>query len=473
MIGGGFAGSEAAWAAAQRGSQVTLYEMRPVRGTPVHRTGDLAELVCSNSFKSALLTNASGVLKEEMVRLGSLILPIAERHRLPAGEALAVDREPFAREVTAAVEAHPGITVVRQEVERLPDDRPLVIATGPLTSDALAAEIARLTGGESLSFYDAVAPTLTYESLDMTRVFRASRRGKSLGAGPEAAPSGPQASEPEDGREACGSGAEEGDYINCPFTKDEYLAFWEALRSAELAPLHDFEQADAPQKTVFFEMCVPIEELARRGPRTLAFGPMKPIGLVDPRTGRRPYAVAQLRQENRDATLWSLVGFQTRLKWGEQKRILRMVPGLENAEFIRYGVMHRNTYVNAPKLLDLACQLRAHPGVYLAGQITGVEGYLESAAIGIVAGLNAHRTVVGLPAAVPPRESVLGSLCHYLVESDPRHFAPMNSNWGIVPELPGPVIRDKREKARLKSARALTAFDAFAAELCDCRAARG
>lgn len=438
VIGGGFAGVEAAWAAAQRGSRITLYEMRPVKGTPVHHTGDLAELVCSNSFKSALLTNASGVLKEEMRRLGSLILPIAARHSVPAGEALAVDREPFAREVTEAIEAHPNITVVRQEVTALPENRPLILATGPLTSDALAAEIARLTGGDSLSFYDAVAPTLTYDSLDLTKVFRASRRGK--------------------GKE---DESESADYLNCPLDKDEYLAFWQALVEAEKAPLHGFELEAAPGKMVFFEMCVPIEELARRGPRTLAFGPMKPIGLVDPRTGRRPYAVVQLRQENKEGTLWGLVGFQTRLKWGEQKRLLRMIPGLENAEFIRYGVMHRNTYVNAPRLLDLTCQLREHPGVFLAGQMTGVEGYLESAAIGMVAGLNAHRQAQNLPPAVPPRDSVLGSLCYYLVETDPKHFAPMNSNWGIVPELPPPPIRDKREKARRKAERALTAFDDF------------
>jgi methylenetetrahydrofolate--tRNA-(uracil-5-)-methyltransferase len=469
IVGGGFAGTEAAWAAAQRGSRVTLYEMRPVKSTPVHHTGDLAELVCSNSFKSALLTNASGVLKEEMRRLGSLILPIAERHRVPAGEALAVDREPFAREVTAAIESHPNIAIVRQEVAALPDARPLILATGPLTSDALAEAIAHLTGGDTLSFYDAVAPTVTYDSLDLTKVFRASRRGKSAGFGVRVSgvgetheePSLPEQREPEPRTPIPDTPDESADYLNCPFTKEEYLAFWEELTKAELAPLHDFEQGDAPQKMVFFEMCVPIEELARRGPKTLAFGPMKPIGLTDPRTGRRPWAVVQLRQENREGTLWGLVGFQTRLKWGEQKRVLKMIPGLENAEFIRYGVMHRNTYVNAPRLLDLTCQLREHPGLFLAGQMTGVEGYLESAAIGMVAGLNAHRQLRGLPPAVPPRETVLGSLCHYLVETDPKHFAPMNSNWGVVPELPGPPVRDKREKARRKAERALTAFDAF------------
>jgi methylenetetrahydrofolate--tRNA-(uracil-5-)-methyltransferase len=464
IVGGGFAGVEAAWAAAQRGAQVTLYEMRPTRKTPVHQTGDLAELVCSNSFKSNLLTNASGVLKEEMRRLGSLILPIAARNSVPAGEALAVDREPFAHEVTCAIEAHPNITVIREEVTQLPASRPLILATGPLTSDALAAEIARLTGGESLSFYDAVAPTVTYDSLDLNRVFRASRRGKGAGdAGKEEiAQRFGLSQKVEEGAAGCGGApVESADYLNCPFEKDEYLAFWQALTEAEKAPLHDFEEGDSAAKMVFFEMCVPIEELARRGPKTLAYGPMKPIGLVDPRTGRRPYAVVQLRQENREGTLWGLVGFQTRLKWGEQRRLLKMIPGLENAEFIRYGVMHRNTYVNAPRLLDLTCQLRAHPGIYLAGQMTGVEGYLESAAIGMLAGLNAGRQQRGQPPASPPRETVLGSLCHYLVESDPKHFAPMNSNWGIVPELPGPLLRDKREKARRKSERALSAFDAF------------
>ena len=492
VVGGGFAGVEAAWACAQRGSKVTLYEMRPVRNTPVHQTGDLAELVCSNSFKSNLLTNASGVLKEEMRRLGSLILPIAHEYRVPAGEALAVDREPFARAITQALEAHPNITIIREEVTVLPTMRPLILATGPLTSDALAAEIAGLTGGDSLSFYDAVAPTVTYDSLDLSKVFRASRRGKGMGQEGERGRGGdketrrqgdeetaeqggvfssspPLPLSPSDEVIGCGGAPQDNaDYLNCPFTKDEYMAFWQALNDAEKAPVHSFEEDDATQnnaKMVFFEMCVPVEELARRGPRTLAFGPMKPVGLTDPRTGRWPHAVVQLRQENKEGTLWGLVGFQTRLKWGEQRRILKMIPGLENAEFVRLGVMHRNTYINAPRLLDLTCQLREHPGIFLAGQMTGVEGYLESAAIGMIAGLNAHRLAVGLPVAVPPPTSVLGSLCHYLVESDPKHFAPMNSNWGVVPELPGPMIRDKREKARLKGERALADFDAFLATL--------
>ena len=324
-----------------------------------------------------------------------------------------------------------------------------------------------MTGNESLSFFDAVAPTLTYDSLDLSKVFRASRRGKGDGTQTKSAEAieadTPEAQTP--GEEAAPPLPESADYLNCPFEKDEYLAFWEAITKAELTPLHEFEEGEGAAKMVFFEMCVPIEELARRGPKTLAFGPMKPIGLIDPRTGRRPYACVQLRQENKEGTLWGLVGFQTRLKWGEQKRILHMIPGLENAEFVRYGVMHRNTYVNAPRLLDLTCQLREHPGIYLAGQMTGVEGYLESAAIGMMTGLSAHRQANGLPPVVPARETVLGSLCHYLVESDPKHFSPMNSNWGVVPELEGPVIRDKREKARLKGLRALAVFDAFLAAL--------
>ena len=441
VIGGGFAGVEAAWAAAERGCDVTLREMRPLRTTAVHQTGDLAELVCSNSFKSALLTNASGVMKEEMRRLGSVLLPIADRYRVPAGEALAVDREPFARAVTEAIEAHPAIRVVRGEVTALPDDRPLIVATGPLTTDLLAAALRELTGQEALHFFDAVAPTVTLDSLDLSRVYRASRRGRSS---------------PVSGIAA----AADGDYLNCPLDRDEFEAFHAALLTAETAPSHNPEDDGTP----YFEMCLPVEELARRGPRTLAFGPMKPIGLTDPHTGRRPWAVVQLRQENRDGTLWGLVGFQTRLKWGDQRRVFRMIPGLENAEFVRYGVMHRNTYVNAPLLLDLNAQLRAHPGTYLAGQITGVEGYLESAAIGIVAGIAAARAATGLPAVPLPRETVIGSLCHYLVETDPRRFAPMNTNMGILPELAEPC-RDKREKARRKAERALAAVDAFAAQI--------
>jgi methylenetetrahydrofolate--tRNA-(uracil-5-)-methyltransferase len=452
VIGGGFAGVEAAWAAAQRGSKVTLYEMRPKRTTSVHRTGDLAELVCSNSFKSNLLTNAAGVLKEEMRRLGSLILPIAAKHAVPAGEALAVDREPFSREVTETLAAHPNITVVRDEVCEVPPVRPLVIATGPLTSESLSESLKAFTG-DSLYFYDAVAPTVTIDSLDMTRVFRASRRGRGGGMETEQVVG-------DDNPKSEIRNPKSEDYLNCPFNKEEYEAFWEELAKAEAAIPHNPDE----EKMIFFEMCTPVEELARRGPRTLAFGPMKPVGLTDPRTGRRPWAVVQLRQENKDGTLWGLVGFQTRLKWGEQKRILHMIPGLENAEFVRFGVIHRNTYVNAPTLLGLDMELREHPGLFLAGQMTGVEGYLESAAIGMVAGLNAHRKSAGLPAAIPPRETALGSLCYYLTETDPKRFSPMNANFGIMPELPEP-IRDKREKARRKGEIALAAFDRFVESL--------
>jgi len=450
IVGGGFAGVEAAWAAATRGSRVTLYEMRPKRMTAVHRTGDLAELVCSNSFKSNLLTNASGVLKEEMRRLGSLVLSIAEKHRVPAGEALAVDREPFAREVTETLESHPNVTVIRDEVCAVPDTRPLILATGPLTSESLAGSLGELTGGESLYFYDAVAPTVTLDSLDMSRVFRASRRGRGSGLGGDDSLT--------QRRQDATTQSE--DYLNCPMTKEEYLAFWRELVHAQIASAHNPED----ERIVYFEMCVPVEELARRGERTLVYGPMKPIGLTDPRTGRRPYAVVQLRQENREGTLWGLVGFQTRLKWGEQRRVFRLIPGLENADFVRFGVMHRNTYVNAPRLLELTMQLREHPGLFLAGQMTGVEGYLESAAIGMVAGLNAHRLIAGLPPAILPREMALGSLCHYLVETDPKRFAPMNANFGVMPELPEP-IRDKREKARRKAERALEATDRFVKSL--------
>ena len=464
VIGGGFAGVEAAWAAASRGSKVTLYEMRPRKMTAVHKTGDLAELVCSNSFKSNLLTNASGVLKEEMRRLGSVILPIAEKHRVPAGEALAVDREPFAREVTETVASHPNITVVQEEVCELPDSRPLIIATGPLTSDCLAARIRDLAG-DSLYFYDAVAPTVTLDSLDMSKIYRASRRGKSdraVSGGVEEKRSGGEEETDSTASSVCSNAAgdSEGDYLNCPFTKEEYQAFHRELLAAEISVPHNPED----EKIIYFEMCMPVEEMARRGERTLAFGPMKPIGLVDPRTGKRPWAVVQLRQENKEGTLWGLVGFQSRLKWGEQKRIFRMIPGLENAEFIRYGVMHRNTYVNAPETLDLTAQLRNHPGIYLAGQITGVEGYLESAAIGIFAGLNAHRRSRGLSPAILPRETALGSLCHYLVETDPKRFGPMNANFGIMPELPY-IIKDKREKARRKAEIALAAVDRYIASI--------
>lgn len=431
VVGGGLAGTEAAWAAATRGASVLLVEMRPARMTPAHRTGYLAELVCSNSLKSNRLSNAAGLLKEEMRRLGSLLLDKAVRHAVPAGEALAVDVEEFARDVTDAVRSHPAIQVVAQEAEGVPTERPCVVATGPLTSDNLAQSLCSLLGSEMLAFYDAVAPTVTADSINKEVVFRASRRGRS-------------------------ESGSEGDYLNCPMTEAEYRAFWEALVTAEQARPHLPDE----DKTPFFEACIPVEELARRGYRTLAYGPMRPIGLRDPRTGRRPYAVVQLRQENRSGTLWSLVGFQTRLAWGDQKRVFRMIPGLEQAEFVRFGVMHRNTYVNSPRALRTTLETAKESRLFLAGQIVGVEGYMESAATGILAGINAVRILQGLPATVPPAETMLGGLCRYITEADPNHFAPMNANHGLLPPLPT-RIPDRQARGLAYAQRALEALDAW------------
>lgn len=433
VIGAGMAGSEAAWQAANRGAKVRLIEMRPVKMTPAHQTDRAAEIVCSNSFKSNLLTNASGVLKEEMRRLGSVIVGCADATAVPAGEALAVDREAFSEHVTERLAAHPNITLVREEAAEIPNDGPVIIASGPLTSDALAAKIGDLTGRYDLYFYDAVAPIVDASTIDYEKVFRASRYGKN----------------------SEGTGEDDAAYLNCPFEKDEYLAFHAELVKAEKAPMHDFEDVK------YFEACLPVEELAARGPKTLAFGPLKPVGLTDPRTGRRPYAVIQLRQENAAATLYNLVGFQTRLKWGEQRRIFRMIPGLENAEFVRLGVMHRNTYIHSPSLLDGTLQLRKEPRLFFAGQIVGVEGYLESAAMGLVAGINAARLVHGTDPVVFPEETILGSLLKYVSAYEGKAFAPMNSCWGLLPPLEGPRIRDKRERGGQMSTRALASFDSF------------
>lgn len=435
VVGGGLAGAESAWAAASRGAQVLLYEMRPGRMTPAHRTDLLAELVCSNSFKSALLSNASGLLKEEMRRLGSLLLRAAQAASVPAGEALAVDPVAFAQEVTERVHSHPEITVVREEVTEVPDESITIIATGPLTSDSLARSLQEIAGAAALSFYDAVAPTVTYDSLDHSKVYRASRRGRALHAAAE---------EP----------VEPGDYLNCPMTAEEYARFYEALVEAEQAIPHLPEESTTP----FFEGCMPIEELARRGPRTLLFGPLRPVGLVDPRTGKRPFAVVQLRQENRAGTLWGLVGFQTRLKWPDQKKVFRLIPGLENAEFVRYGVMHRNTYLNSPTVLHPTLQLRSRPAVFVAGQLTGVEGYMESAATGILAGINAVRMTTGRPPVVPPAETVLGSLVRYITEADPAHFAPMNANHGLLPPLDR-RIRNRQERGMAYAERSLAMLE--------------
>ena len=422
IIGGGLAGAEAAWHAARAGVSVRLYEMRPAKQTPIHRTGLLAELVCSNSLKSNFLTSASGLLKEEMRLLGSVVVACADENRVPAGEALAVDRERFAECVTARVTGLPNVTVIREEVGEIPKDGIAIIASGPLTSDALAKSIGDLTGLEYLYFYDAVATTVTADSIDCDKVFRASRYGKGEAA-----------------------------YLNCPMNEEEYNAFREALVSAERAPLAEFEDAK------FFEGCLPVEELASRGRETLAFGPMKPVGLVDPRTGRRPYAVVQLRRENVEGTLWGMVGFQTRLRWGEQQRVFRMIPGLERAEFARFGVMHRNTYIESPKLLLPTMQIRERPNIFFAGQITGVEGYVESAAMGIIAGINAARLIKGQDLIIFPRESMMGSLADYISSPQTTDFQPMNANFGVLPK-PAERIRNKRERQKHQVERALEAI---------------
>jgi len=435
VIGGGLAGSEASWQAAEQGATVVLHEMRPVRLTEVHKTDRLAELVCSNSFRGDKLDNAVGLLKEEMRRLGSLVMRAADANRVPAGAALAVDRERFAQAVTDAVSRHPRITIVREEVARVPSDPsmfPLVIATGPLTSDALSQDVAALVGGDHLYFYDAVSPIVLADSIDYDVVFRASRWGRSLRGAAE--PEGP----------ACGVDDGEGDYLNCPLTREQYEAFYAALTSAESATVHDFE------KETFFEGCLPIEVMAHRGADTLRFGPMKPVGLVDPRTGRTPYAVVQLRQDNIAGDHYSLVGFQTQLKWGEQARVLKMIPGLERAEFVRFGIVHRNTYINGPTVLRPTWQVKSRDDLFFAGQISGVEGYVESAASGLIAGLNAAAVARGEAARVPPRETAIGALAHYVSHADPRHYQPSNITFGIMP--PPDVAGGRSRKADRKAA---------------------
>ncbi len=425
IIGGGLAGSEAAWQAANAGARVRLCEMRGVVKTPVHQTDRLAELVCSNSLKSNSITNAAGLLKEEMRRLGSLVVAAADAASVPAGDALAVDRDLFAGYITCKLEGHSNITIAREEVPRIDEARLHIIATGPLTSDALAQDVGRLTGTEQLAFYDAVAPTIDANTINRDKVFAASRYDKGDPA-----------------------------YLNCPFTKDEYDVFYDALMHAELAPIAEHEG-----KIPYFESCMPIEAMAARGPKTLCFGPMKPVGLNDPHTGRRPWAVVQLRQENRAATLYSMVGFQTRMKWGDQKRVLRLIPGLEEAEFVRFGVIHRNTYIQSPQVLADTLQMKQFPNVFFAGQITGVEGYVESAATGILAGRNAARHGLGQPLVTLPAETMLGALVDYVAHYDGKDFQPMNSNWGIVPPLPE-RIRDKKLKGQLLADRALASLAA-------------
>jgi methylenetetrahydrofolate--tRNA-(uracil-5-)-methyltransferase len=450
VVGGGLAGSEAAWQIAGRGVRVELSEMRPVRPTAVHRTDRLAELVCSNSFRGDKLDNAVGLLKEEMRRLGSVVMRAADATRVPAGAALAVDRDLFSAAVTEAVRTHPLITISREEVSSIPSgDTPAILATGPLTSDALSAEIARFVGRDHLYFYDAISPIVLAESIDRTRVFRGSRWGRSL--------RGPAATEEPDGP-SCATDDGEGDYLNCPMTREEYDRFYDALAGAESATVHDFDRER------FFEGCLPIEVMAHRGRDTLRFGPMKPVGLSDPRSKIQPYAVVQLRQDTIAGDHYSLVGFQTQLKWGEQARVLRLIPGLEQAEFVRFGMVHRNTYVNGPAVLRATWQTQRDDRLFFAGQMSGVEGYVESAASGLIAGVNAARLATGRPPVAPPRATAIGALGYYVSHADPRHYQPSNIAFGLVE----PLDRPPRHKAARKlavSERALRALAAWCAEV--------
>lgn len=426
VIGGGLAGSEAAWQIAQRGVAVKLFEMRPHTKTPAHETEHLAELVCSNSLGSSLESTAGGVLKKELELMGSVIIETAQQTKVPAGGALAVNRELFAQEVTRRLEAHPLIEIVRQECQDIPEGV-VVVASGPLTSPALTKVLQDLTKSGNLYFYDAAAPIVLGESIDYERGFWAARYGKGTA-----------------------------DYFNCPLTEEEYKAFWQALISAEEAPLHDHE---ANEGLAVFEGCLPLEVMAKRGEDALRYGPFRPVGLVDSE-GRRPYAVLQLRLENTEATLFNLVGCQTRLKWGEQQRVFRMIPALRDAEFVRYGVMHRNTFINSPKVLEPNFQFREEGRLFLAGQITGVEGYVESTASGLLAGINAARVVQGKEPILLPRETMLGSLAHYISNADPEHFQPMNANFGILPPL-DPPVRGKRERKLAYGQRALETLRNF------------
>jgi len=429
IIGGGLAGSEAAWQAAQSGIKVRLYEMRPTNPTGAHLSGNLAELVCSNSLGSNLPDRASGVLKNELRQLNSMLLECAEASALPAGAALAVDREAFAHRVTQKIESHPNIEVIRAEMKEIPQT-PVIIASGPLTSESLSQSIAKLSGSEHLFFFDAIAPIVHAESINMEIAFRASRYGK-----------GDQ---------------DEGDYINCPFTKEEYYAFVSALQSAERIELRSFEEAirAGVKAGQFFEGCLPVEVIAERGVDSLAFGPMRPVGLRDPRTGHRPYGVVQLRQDNLAGSLYNLVGFQANLKFPEQKRVLRMIPGLENAEFERFGQMHRNTFIASPKLLRPTLQHISRDDLFFAGQITGVEGYMGNIATGLLAGINAARLLGGKNLHTLPNETMLGSLCHYITHADLKDFQPMKANFGILPTLALEKKIGKRERGQLYADRA-------------------
>ncbi len=427
VIGAGLAGSEAAWQIASRGVRVKLYEMRPVVKTPAHHTDKFAELVCSNSLRANGLANAVGVLKEEMRMLNSLVLGAADRHAVPAGGALAVDRDGFSGEITSTLHQHPLIEVVNEELTSLPEDGIVVVATGPLTSPALSEQIKALMGEEYFYFYDAAAPIIEKDSIDMNKVYLASRYDKGEAA-----------------------------YLNCPMTEEEFDIFYEALINAEVAQLKEFE------KEIYFEGCMPIEVMMKRGKQTALFGPMKPVGLINPHTGELPHAVVQLRQDNAAGTLYNLVGFQTHLKWGEQKRVFSLIPGLENAEFVRYGVMHRNTFINSPKLLRPTYQFKDRPNLFFAGQMTGVEGYVESAASGLIAGMNAAKAALGQELVVLPVETTLGSMAQYITTADFKHFQPMNANFGLLPKLET-KIRNKKEKNEALAQRALDGIAKFAA----------
>lgn len=424
VIGAGLAGSEAAWQLAKRGIHVNLYEMRPVKQTPAHHTDKFAELVCSNSLRGNALTNAVGVLKEEMRRLDSIIIESADLCAVPAGGALAVDRHEFAGRVTDKVKNHPNVTVFNEEVTSIPEG-PTIIATGPLTSESLSQSLQALTGEDYLYFYDAAAPILEKDSIDLNKVYLKSRYDKGEAA-----------------------------YLNCPMTEEEFNRFYEALISAETVPLKEFE------KEIYFEGCMPIEVMASRGKKTMLFGPMKPVGLEDPRTGKRPYAVVQLRQDDAAGTLYNIVGFQTHLKWGAQKEVLQLIPGLENAEIVRYGVMHRNTFINSPKVLEPTYQFKNRQDLFFAGQMTGVEGYVESAASGLVAGINAARVLNGEDPLVFPAETAIGSMARYITSTNAKNFQPMNANFGLFPELPV-RIKGKKERYEQHAARALETIQNF------------
>lgn len=419
VIGAGLAGSEAAWQIAQRGIKVKLYEMRPEKMTPAHHTSHFAELVCSNSLRANNLENAVGLLKEEMRELNSLIMLCADENAVAAGGALAVDRTGFSQAVTKRLQEHPLVEIIREEVKKIPEKGVTVLASGPLTSEALADDLQKLTGTDYLYFYDAAAPIVDGETINYDKVFWGSRYNKGTA-----------------------------DYLNCPMNQEEYERFYQALISAEVQKLHDFE------KEIYFEGCMPVEVMAGRGPQTLLFGPLKPVGIVDPRTNMRPYAVVQLRKDNAAGTLFNLVGFQTHLKWGEQQRVFRMIPGLEEAEFVRYGVMHRNTYINAPQILEITTQLKIRPDLLIAGQISGVEGYVESAASGLISGINAARLARQQEPLVPPRNSAIGSLLYYITHARAEGFQPMNITFGLIPPWPE-KIKDKKAKNLQIAKRAL------------------